>query len=109
MVSLAFMGGAIAYRNKDLIPLDLVTGMLPEKAKNVLDFILEIVCVVITGTLFYYSLRTIMQPYVYKQISIGLPISMAIPFASMPLSFGCMLLFAVEHFIGFFKKDKEVK
>jgi TRAP-type C4-dicarboxylate transport system permease small subunit len=34
---------------------------------------------------------------------------MAIPFASMPLSFGCMLLFAVEHFVGFFKKDKEVK
>ncbi|MGB4438842.1 MAG: TRAP transporter small permease [Sedimentibacter sp.] len=109
MVSLAFLGGAVAYRNKNLIPLDLITNMLSKKIQLYLGFVLEIISVIILALLFYLSMKEVMSPVVYRQISIGLPISMAIPFASMPIGFGCMLIFAVEHFNDIIKSFKEVK
>jgi len=109
MVGVAFLGGSIGYRNKNLIPLDLITSKLPAKVQLILEFIMEIISVVILTLLFYLSINSVLSPVVYKQTSIGLPISMAIPFSSMPVGFGCMLIFAVEHFMDMVMKIKEVK
>jgi TRAP-type C4-dicarboxylate transport system permease small subunit len=109
MINVAFLGGAIAYRHKGLIPLDLITGYLSGKLQLVIDIIMEVVSFVILATLVYFSIKTVMSPIVYRQLSIGLPISMGIPFASMPIGFGCMLIFAIEHFAEMPSKFKEVK
>lgn len=109
MVGLAFLGGAVAYRNKNLIPLDLITNMLPKKIQQILEFILEIVTVIILALLFSLSIQAVMSPVVFRQTSIGFPISMAIPFSSMPIGFGCMLIFAVEHFMDMINGFREVK
>lgn len=109
MVGVAFLGGSIGYRKKNLIPLDLITGKLPPRVQLILEFIMEIISVVILAVLFYLSINSVLSPVVYKQKSIGFPISMAIPFSSMPIGFGCMLIFAVEHFMDMVMKFKEVK
>lgn len=109
MVSIAFLGGAIGYRKKDLIPLDLITSHLPAKTQLIIELIMEAVSVVILAVLVYFSVNSVMSPVVYKQMSIGLPISMAIPFASMPVGFGCMIIFALEHFLEVPAKFREVK
>jgi TRAP-type C4-dicarboxylate transport system permease small subunit len=109
MVGVAFLGGAVAYRNKNLIPLDLVTNILPKKVQQILEFVLEIVTVIILALLFYLSTKAVMSPVVFRQTSIGLPISMAIPFSSMPVGFGCMLIFAAEHFVDIFNGFREEK
>lgn len=109
MVSIAFLGGAIGYRKKDLIPLDLITGRLSAKTQLIIELVMEATSAVILAVLVYFSINSVMSPVVYKQMSIGLPISMAIPFSSMPIGFGCMILFALEHFLEVPEKFKEVK
>ncbi|HBB28963.1 MAG TPA: hypothetical protein DC000_06910 [Clostridiales bacterium] len=109
MVGVAFLGGSIGYRKKNLIPLDLVTGKLPPKVQLILELVMEIISAAILALLFYLSMNSVLSPVVYKQKSIGFPISMAIPFSAMPIGFGCMLIFAFEHFMDMVKKIKEVK
>ena len=107
MVTLAFYGGAIAYRHKNLIPLDLITGRLSKKFQVYIETLLEFVSVFILMILFYYSTKTVLSPIFYKQKSIGFPISMAIPYSAMPISFACMFLFAFEHFIDLFRQIRK--
>lgn len=99
MVHVAFLGGAIGYRRKNLVPLDLVTNYMPPRVRLYLETILEVVMFVILCALLFFSYKATTAPFVYRQISIGFPISMAYVFAAMPISFVCMLIFAVEHFI----------
>lgn len=107
MISVAFFGGAVAYRRKGLIPLDLVTNLMPDRIKLYLETILEIISFIILIVLMYFSSKSVMSPAVYRQISIGFPISMGIVFSVMPISFACMIIFALEHFVELFGKIKE--
>jgi len=106
MVSVAFFGGAVAYRRKNLIPLDLVTNLMPDRVKLYLETALEIISFFILLVLVYFSTKAVMNPAVYRQISIGFPISMGIVYATMPISFTCMIIFALEHFVELFGKIK---
>lgn len=106
MVSVAFFGGAVAYRRKNLIPLDLVTSLMPARVQLYLETILEIISFAILIVLVIFSSKSVMNPAVYKQISVGFPISMGIVFSVMPISFVCMILFAIEHFIDLFGRIK---
>lgn len=109
MVYVTFLGGAVAFRRFDLIPLDLISSRLGRKNQLILLTMTEIVGLVLIIVLFRFSLGAVMSPSVYMQKSIGLPISMGIPFASMVMSFGFMLLFSIEHFLDFVKEAKELK
>jgi TRAP-type C4-dicarboxylate transport system permease small subunit len=109
MIGVAFLGAAVGYRKKDLVPLDLITSHLSPRLQLIIELIMEIVSFVILAALLYFSFKTVSSPIVYRQISIGLPISMAIPFATMPIGFTCMILFAVEHFMEMPSKFREVK
>ena len=97
MIMVAFLGGSVAYQDKGLVALDMVTGKLTGRAKNAAGLAAELLTVVVIAALFFYSMRAILKPGVYRQISIGLGISMAWPWASMPIGFAAMLLFSVEH------------
>lgn len=108
MIYVTFLGGTVAFRRFDLIPLDLLTSKLSRKNQLIFQVAVEIASVLLIAMLFYFSLKAVMSPSVYRQISIGLPVSMGIPFSSMPISFGIMILFAFEHFVGFIKSSKEV-
>ncbi|MDX9872317.1 MAG: TRAP transporter small permease [Clostridia bacterium] len=107
MVSVAFYGGAVAYRRKNLIPLDLFTNFMPPRIQLYLETLLEIISFFILIVLMYFSTKSVMNPAVYRQISVGFPISMGIVFLAMPISFACMILFALEHFVELFGKIKE--
>jgi TRAP-type C4-dicarboxylate transport system permease small subunit len=109
MIGVAFLGAAVGYRKRDLVPLDLITSHLSPRLQLIIELIMEIVSFVILAALLYFSFKTVSSPIVYRQISIGLPISMAIPFATMPIGFTCMILFAVEHFMEMPSKFREVK
>lgn len=98
MIMVAFFGGAVAYQEKSLVALDMLTEKLPPKLRTIVAVLAEILTVVVIALLFWASLQAIMKPGVYKQISIGLGISMAYAWAPMPIGFSAMLLFSVEHF-----------
>lgn len=106
MVSVAFFGGAVAYRRKNLIPLDLFTNYMPPRVRLYLETILEIIIFFILLVLINFSTKSVMNPAVYRQISVGFPISMGIVYSVMPISFFCMILFALEHFAELFGKFK---
>lgn len=107
MIGIAFLGAAIGYRNRGLIPLDLITGRLAPRTQLILETVLEAVTFVVLIVLLYLSVKSVMSPVVFRQRSVGLPISMGIPFAAMPIGFGCMILFAIEHFLEFPQRLKE--
>ena len=94
MILATFLGGAVAYQEYGLVALDLLTCKLPPRWKAICGLVSEILSVAVIAILFWL----LMKPGVYKQISIGLGVSMAIPWAPMPIGFASMLLFSVEHF-----------
>ena len=98
MILATFLGGAVAYQEYGLVALDLLTCKLPPRWKAICGLVSEILSVAVIAILFWLSMKAIMKPGVYKQISIGLGISMAIPWAPMPIGLASMLLFSVEHF-----------
>jgi len=104
MIMVAFFGGAVAYRDKGLVSLDLLTGKLSKKAQIVIELLSETVAVALIAMLFWFSLQSVLKPGVYRQISIGLKVSMAIPWAPLPIGFGAMLFFAPEHYYQLFSR-----
>ena len=98
MIMVAFLGGAVAFQDKGLVALDMLTCKLSSRMKTIVGLIAEIIAVIVIAVLLWYSMQAIMKPGVYKQLSIGLGISMAYAWAPMPIGFAAMLLFSVEHF-----------
>lgn len=100
MIMVTFFGGAVAYRDKGLVALDLITGKFSKKGKAIAGLCTEVLTIIIVLLLLIYTVKAITQPAVYMQKSIGLKISMAVPWLSMPIGLGAMLVFAPEHFIS---------
>lgn len=98
MIMVAFFGGAVAYQQKGLVALDLLTSRLPKAPRLVVGLLSELVSLALIVLLFVYSLQAVMKPGVYMQTSVGLGISMAYPWASLPIGFAAMILFSVDHF-----------
>jgi len=48
-----------------------------------------------------------MMPSVLKQISIGLQISMVIPFLAIPLGTGLLIIFGINHYRVILRKYEE--
>ena len=92
MIMVTFFGGAVA--------LDLITGKFSKKGKAIAGLCTEVLTIIIVLLLLIYTVKAITQPAVYMQKSIGLKISMAVPWLSMPIGLGAMLVFAPEHFIS---------
>ncbi len=96
LVWCSFLGVAVSYRHIDLVFLDLFVNMLPKRFKNILAFIVHLVCLAFIVYIFVTSLQYGLSPALYNRKSTALGCSMFVPFASIPLSMFMMILFNFE-------------
>ncbi|MCJ7856634.1 TRAP transporter small permease [Lachnospiraceae bacterium NSJ-143] len=103
LVWCTFLGVAVSYRHADLVFLDIFVKMLPEKAKNIVAFIIHMVCLAFIVYIFFTSLQYGMSPAIFNRKSTTLRCSMFVPFAVIPLSTLLMILFNFELLPKLFK------
>lgn len=99
-VWVAFLGGAAAFKEKSLVCFDLVSGRFKGVVKLVIELLSNTVVVVFMGFIFYLGMKTVTSPSTYKQISVGMKVSMAFPYAAIPAGSSLMALFGVNNYFN---------
>lgn len=96
-----FLGFASAYKNKDLIGVEVLVAVLPEKGRNVVEFITSIIITILSGIMFYFS-------YIYvvgsTKITAALEVSYKYIYAAIILAFALVTLYSVYFSVQSFKK-----
>lgn len=90
-----FIGTAIGVRNNIHIGVDALLRLLPPRFKLSMEVVLNLIGIVVSVALIWLSVEFIQETIEYEQLSPSMRISMAIPYAAMPVGLG----FAVIHFI----------
>lgn len=88
MVYIVFAGASLAMRHNKLISIELLPESLGFKKRKILIILVMILSIVFFGVLFFQGLT--MLDHVNLQTSASLGISMAVPYAAIPI--GAVLL-----------------
>lgn len=102
------LGASIAIRRNSHLQIDVLINRFPPKVKNIFTIVATAVGVVFLCFLFQYSVG--LCKTATTNISAGLHISMAIPYAVMPVGEVLMILSSIEVIlknIAEFRGDKE--
>ena len=98
------IGSAIAIRRNSHLQVDTITSHLSPKLQCVFTIVATVLGMVFLVLLMVHSI-TLCQTGA-KTMSAGLPISMTLPYASMPIGIVLMLLTSIE---VVFKKIEEIR
>ncbi len=107
IIWISFLGAAVGYKEEGLVFFDMIVNIVKGKNKKNLLLFNNTVTLMFFGFIFVNSLQTIMMPSVLKQISIGLQISMVIPFLAIPLGTGLLIIFGINHYRVILRKYEE--
>ena len=88
------IAAAIAVRRNSHLQIDILINLLSPKMKKVFTIVSTLAGIVFLALLFKYSLDLCVQAK--GNISPGVGISMAIPYASMPVGIVLMILTSIE-------------
>ncbi|QUH21219.1 TRAP transporter small permease [Alkaliphilus sp. B6464] len=104
-----FLGFASAYKKKDLIGVEVLVVLLPEKGRNIVEFLTSIIITILSALMFYFS-------YIYvagsTKITAALEVSYKYVYASIVLAFALITLYSIYFSIQSFKKlsfNKSIK
>ena len=95
-----FLGTAAAYREKGLIGVEAIV-LLPEKIKNIVEFLTYILLTVLSGLMCLFSLTYVMSS---SKITAALELSYGYINISIVISFALMTLYSIIFTIESFKK-----
>ncbi|WHX40339.1 TRAP transporter small permease [Mesobacillus sp. AQ2] len=83
MIYIVFLGASLAMRHNKLISIELLPETLTGKKRKSVIILVMIISIIFFGILFMQGID--MLPLVQMQSSPGLQLSMAIPYASIPI------------------------
>lgn len=99
IVAVAFLGGSVAYRDVGgLVSFDMVQTHLHGKVRLVLELVVNTIVLAFSCYIFYNSIQNLQMPSIVNQISIGLGISMAIPYLPITIGMGVLIILALEKY-----------
>lgn len=96
-----FLGLANAYKTRGLIGVELLTNLVPEKGRPVIVFITSLVVSVISGTMFAFSLKYVMNS---TKITAALELSYKYIYSSIVFSFALMTIYSIYFLEQSFRK-----
>lgn len=100
MIWMALLGSAVAVREASHIRIDLVPTILGATAPligRVLEVLIDLVALTVFLVLVWQGIDMVI--FAHGQRSEGLQVSLAYPYASVPVAFGFAAFFAVSRFI----------
>lgn len=89
-----FIGAAAAYRHKMHIGIDLITGLFPERVRELISIVINFLMVVINGYIVYLSILFI-QANRLKRTPV-LDVSAVYVNAAITVGFGLMTVHAIQ-------------
>ncbi len=96
-----FLGFASAFKKKGLIGVEILTKLLPGKTKVVVEVIMSVVTLIISGIMFYFSLIYVLGS---SKITPALEVSYKYIYSAMVLSFALISIYSVIFLIEAIKK-----
>ncbi|SNS97404.1 TRAP-type C4-dicarboxylate transport system, small permease component [Anaerovirgula multivorans] len=96
-----FLGFANAYKTKNLIGVEVLMKVLPEKGRNVVEFLTSIVVIILSSLMFYFSYKYVVGS---TKITAALEISYTYIYISIIISFALITLYSIYFSIQSFKK-----
>lgn len=96
-----FLGLANAYKTKGLIGVEILTNLVPEKGRPVIVFITSVTVSVISGTMFLFSFKYVMNS---TKITAALELSYKYIYSSMVFSFALITLYSLYFLEQSFRK-----
>ncbi len=96
-----FLGLANAYKTRGLIGVEMLTNLVPEKGRPVIVFITSLVVSVISGTMFAFSLKYVMNS---TKITAALELSYKYIYSSIVFSFALMTIYSIYFLEQSFRK-----
>ncbi len=96
-----FLGFASAYKNNDLIGVELLLKLLPKKGRTVLDFFTSLIITVLSGTMFYFSYKYVARS---TKITAALEISYKYIYTSIVIAFALATIYSIYFSAKSFKK-----
>lgn len=104
IVAVAFLGGSVAYREAGgLVSFDMVQTHIYGKIRVALELLINTIVLAFSCYIFYNSIENLQLPSIYRQVSIGLGISMAIPYLPITIGIGMLILLALEKYYTIFR------
>ena len=97
MVWFTLLSAAILHYRKGHVGIVIFRDMMPDKIRNFCIRIIPILTFIAASSVTFYGIRLLFRTY--KQITPALRISVAIPYAAIPIGFFFMALFTVAHII----------
>jgi len=104
IIWISLLGGAISYKEYGLVYFDMVVDLFKGKKKAVLLLLSNTITLAFIGYIFLNSLGTITSRSIMNQKSIGLQISMVIPYLAIPIGMGLMFIFGLYHYKEIYEK-----
>ena len=95
------LGTAAASRETGLIGVEAIVVLLPEKIRNVVEFLTYILLTVLSGLMCLFSLTYVMSS---SKITAALELSYGYINISIVISFALMTLYSIIFTVGSFKK-----
>ncbi|TCO67729.1 TRAP transporter small permease [Marinisporobacter balticus] len=96
-----FLGFANAYKTKSLIGVEVLTSILPEKGKNIVELFTSIIITILSVLMFYFSYKYVAGS---TKITAALEISYVYINTSMIISFALITVYSIYFSIQSFKK-----
>jgi TRAP-type transport system small permease protein len=101
-----FLGFANAYKNSELLGVELLVRMLPKKGKSVMEFFTSLLLTLLSGTMFYFSFKYVAGS---TKITAALEISYKYIYTSIVIAFALTtvysIIFLVRNFMKIFSNE----
>ncbi len=102
-----FVAFAFSIHLKADLRVDAVVNLLPPSVKTALDLVSLLICLGITGFLFYHSFGTVAAVIKTGEKSVALHLPMQYVYAASVVGYGCGTLRYVQQLIELLTKKKE--
>lgn len=107
LIYTAFFGGAAAYHKGSLANFDLLYTKLGAKPQSIATLIIHVISHAFLVFIFILSVRKVMNPSMYSQISVNTGLAIWTTYMSVPIGMGAMILFGFDKYPRIFRKIKE--
>lgn len=91
-VYFAYIAAAEAFRHDEHIRIDFVPGFLGPKGRMILESYIDLLCILVSGCVIWYSLQVMDIQLMAKIRMHALPLNMAFAEAALPLGWALMVI-----------------
>lgn len=96
-----FLGFANSYKCNELIGVELLVKLLPEKIRNVVEFCTSLLLTFLSGTMFYFSYKYVAGS---TKITAALEVSYKYIYASIVIAFALTTVYSIYTLVKSFRK-----